>query len=78
MRFASDERLIVEAPGGKPDEVVDVLDHLRARRPAAASRARFTFVEKDEAMPSVNDLDTNKDKRRQEAVAARSGALGAS
>jgi hypothetical protein len=63
VRFASDDRLIVQAPGGSPGEVADVLVTFepggQLRIPGA-----FTFIEKNDAMPSVNDLDTNKEKRK--------------
>jgi len=62
VRFASDTQLVVQAPGGTPGEVADVLVTFepggQLRIPAA-----FKYVEKNDAMPSVNDLDINKDKR---------------
>jgi hypothetical protein len=61
VRFASDKQLIVRTPGGKQGEVVDVLVMFepggQLRIPSA-----FTYIEKG-GSPSMNDLDTNKDKR---------------
>ena len=61
IRFASDSELIVEAPGGKPNEVVDVLIVFdpggQLKIPGG-----FRFVEKNPNMPSVDDLNINKDK----------------
>ena len=61
IRFASDSELIVEAPGGKPNENVDVLIIFE---PGGELRIPhgFTFVEKSDKGPSVNDLDTGKSK----------------
>jgi len=58
VRFASDSELIVEAPGGKPNEKVDVLIVFD---PGGQLKIKdgFTFVEKNEAVPSVQDLDTS-------------------
>jgi hypothetical protein len=63
VRFASDKELIVEAPGGKPDEVVDVLIIFEPGGELKISKG-FTFVEKNEAGPSVEDLDTSKVKKK--------------
>jgi hypothetical protein len=56
VRFASDSELIVEAPGGKPNEKVDVLIIFD---PGGQLKIKdgFTFVEKNESVPSVQDLD---------------------
>src|SRR3954453_9247880 len=62
VRFASDSELIVEAPGGKPNEKVDVLIIFEPGGELKIPNA-FTFVEKDNATPSVNDLDTSKIKK---------------
>src|SRR3954465_10660206 len=61
VRFASDSELIVEAPGGKPNEKVDVLIIFD---PGGQLRIKdgFTFVEKNNEPPSVDDLNINKDK----------------
>jgi len=45
VRFASDSELIVEAPGGKPDEVVDVLVVFEPGGELKLPHA-FTFIEK--------------------------------
>jgi hypothetical protein len=62
VRFASDSELIVEAPGGKPNEKVDVLIIFD---PGGQLKIKdgFTFVEKNDAGPSVDDLNTGKPKK---------------
>jgi len=62
IRFASDSELIVEAPGGKPGEKVDVLIIFE---PGGQLKIKdgFTFVEKNETGPSVQDLDISKPKK---------------
>lgn len=62
IRFASDSELIVEAPGGKPNEVVDVLIIFEPGGELKIPKG-FTFVEKVESVPSVDDLDTSKVKK---------------
>jgi hypothetical protein len=62
VRFASDSELIVEAPGGKPNEKVDVLIMFEPGGELKIPNG-FTFVEKDSAGPSVDDLNINKDKK---------------
>jgi len=59
VRFASDSELIVEAPGGKPNEKVDILIIFD---PGGQLKIKdgFTFVEKNDSVPSVGDLNTNK------------------
>ena len=59
VRFASDSELIVEAPGGKPNETVDVLIIFEPGGELKIPKA-FTFVEKNNAAPQVQDLDTKK------------------
>jgi hypothetical protein len=61
VRFANDKQLIVKAPGGTAGEVVDVLVTFEPGGQLLIPNA-FTYVEKG-AGPSINDLDTNKDKR---------------
>jgi len=59
--FESDSTLVVVAPGGKPNEVVDVLIVFdpggQLKIPSG-----FRFVEKNQNLPSVDDLNINKDK----------------
>ena len=59
-RFESDSVLVVEAPGGKPNEVVDVLIIFdpggQLKIPAG-----FRYFERNHQAPSVDDLNTNKD-----------------
>ena len=59
VRFASDSELIVEAPGGKPNEQVDVLIIFEPGGELKVPRA-FTFVEKTNSDMRVQDLDTKK------------------
>jgi hypothetical protein len=61
VRFASDSELIVEAPGGKPNEKVDVLVIFE---PGGQLKIKdgFTFVEEHDEAPSVDDL-TKKSKK---------------
>jgi hypothetical protein len=59
---ASDSERIVEAPGGKPNEKVDVLIIFEPGGELKIPNA-FTFVEKDNTTPSVQDLDTSKPKK---------------
>ena len=62
VRFASDSELIVEAPGGKPDENVDVLIIFEPGGELKIPHG-FTFVEKAQNQGmQVQDLDTNKTK----------------
>jgi hypothetical protein len=60
--FENDNTLVVVAPGGKPNEVVDVLIVFdpggQLKIPGA-----FRFVEKNNATPTVDDLNINKDKK---------------
>jgi len=62
VRFASDSELIVEAPGGKPNEKVDVLIIFD---PGGQLKIKdgFTFVEKNDTGPTVEDLDISKPKK---------------
>ena len=62
IRFASDSELIVEAPGGKPNEVVDVLIIFEPGGELKIAKG-FTFVEKNDTPASVDDLDTSKLKK---------------
>ncbi|MEO8846838.1 MAG: IPT/TIG domain-containing protein [Kofleriaceae bacterium] len=59
IRFASDSELIVEAPGGKVNEQVDVLIIFEPGGELKIPHG-FTFVEKTTATPNVNDLNTDK------------------
>jgi hypothetical protein len=62
VRFASDSELIVEAPGGKPNETVDVLIIFEPGGELKISKG-FTFVEKVDSTMDVKDLDTSKVKK---------------
>jgi len=62
VRFASDSELIVEAPGGKPNETVDVLIIFEPGGELKIPKG-FTFVEKGQGPSmSVDQLDTKKAK----------------
>ena len=63
VRFASDSELIVEAPGGKPNEKVDVLIIFEPGGELKIPNG-FTFVEKnDTRRRRSQDLDTSKVKK---------------
>jgi hypothetical protein len=62
IRFASDKELIVEAPGGKPNEKVDVLIIFEPGGELKIPNG-FTFVEKDYTPATVEDLDISKVKK---------------
>jgi len=62
IRFASDSELIVEAPGGKPNEVVDVLIIFEPGGELKIAKG-FTFIEKSEKTLEMDDLDTSKVKK---------------
>lgn len=62
VRFASDSELIVEAPGGKPNEKADVLIIFDPGGKLTIKDG-FTFVEKNDSTPSVQDLDISKPKK---------------
>ena len=59
VRFASDSELIVEAPGGKPNENVDVLIIFEPGGELKIPKG-FTFVEKNNSAPQVQDLNIKK------------------
>jgi hypothetical protein len=59
VRFASDSELIVEAPGGKPNEQVDVLIIFEPGGELKINKG-FTFVEKNAAPAQIQDLNTDK------------------
>lgn len=55
VRFANDGELIVEAPGGKVGEIVDVLVIFEPGGELRLATA-FKYVDKGNAAPSVNQL----------------------
>jgi hypothetical protein len=63
VRFASDSELIVEAPGGKANEKVDVLIIFDPGGQLKIANG-FQFVEKNDTPASVDDLNTSKDKKK--------------
>jgi hypothetical protein len=58
-RFVNDNEMIVEAPGGKANETVDVLIIFEPGGEMKIPKG-FTFVDKLEKPASVQDLDTGK------------------
>jgi hypothetical protein len=60
-RFESDSVLVVEAPGGKPNDVVDVLIVFDPGGRMTLPKA-FRYIEKNDTGPSVEDLNTNANK----------------
>ena len=62
-RFASDSELIVQAPGGKAGEVVDVIVIFEPGGEIKIPKG-FTFKEKNVATPTVDDLNTGEDKTK--------------
>ncbi len=59
IRFASDSELIVEAPGGKPNEQVDVLIIFEPGGELKIPHG-FTFIEKTSAPVQVQDFGDKK------------------
>jgi hypothetical protein len=68
VRFASDSELIVQSPGGKPGDFVDITvqfepgGEIKIQKEAYENKKGFQFVEKKYRQPGVDDLNTNKDK----------------
>ncbi len=64
VRFASSEELIVQAPGGKLNESVDVLIIFEGRGELKIPKG-FTFIDKKETGATLDDINTNKpDKKK--------------
>jgi hypothetical protein len=62
VRTASDSEMIVEAPGGKPNETVDVLILIDGKGELKIPHG-FTFIEKAQGPDmTVDQLDTKKAK----------------
>jgi hypothetical protein len=59
--FENDNTLVVVAPGGKPNEVADVLIVFDPGGQLKISNG-FRFVEKNQVAPTVDDLNISKDK----------------
>jgi hypothetical protein len=59
VRFVNDGEMIVQAPGGKPNEVVDLLVTFDPGGELRIPKG-FTFVEKNAVGPTVDDLNTTK------------------
>ena len=61
-RFLSDDELIVQTPGGKLNESVDVLIVFDPGGKVNLPNA-FRYIEKSQTGPSVDDLNINPDKK---------------
>jgi len=59
IRFESDNEMVVQPPGGKPNEVVDVLIVFDPGGTLKIANG-FRFVEKSHGGPSVDDLGAKK------------------
>ena len=59
IRFESDSEMVVQPPGGKPNEVVDVLIVFDPGGTLKIANG-FRFVEKAHGGPSVDDLGANR------------------
>jgi len=62
VRFASDTELIVEAPGGKANEKCDVLIIFEPGGELKIPNG-FTWIEKSNTGPTMDQLDTSKVKK---------------
>jgi IPT/TIG domain len=63
VRFQSDSELIVQAPGGKADDLVDVLVIFDPGGQLTIKKG-FRFVDKDDTPASIDDLNINKTKKK--------------
>lgn len=63
VRFASSEELIVQAPGGKLNESVDVLIIFEGRGELKIPKG-FKFIDKKETGPTMDDLNTGKPEKK--------------
>jgi hypothetical protein len=61
IRWQSDTELIVQAPGGKPEESVDVLVIFDPGGQLTIKKG-FKFVDREDAMPNINDVKVGGDK----------------
>ena len=66
VRFASDRELIVQAPGGKPDEVVDVLVMFEPGGQLRIPQG-FKFIEKNDTGPTIDQLAPSKPPKKKSA-----------
>ena len=72
VRFASDSELIVQSPGGKPGDFVDITvqfepgGEIKIQKEAYENKKGFQFVEKKYRQPGVDDLNTNKDSPKKD------------
>jgi hypothetical protein len=63
IRWQSDSELIVQAPPGKPDEVVDVLVIFDPGGQLTLKKV-FKYVDKDDNLPSIDQIEVGKGKRK--------------
>jgi len=63
VRFASSEELIVQAPGGKLNESVDVLIIFEGRGELKVPHG-FTFVDKKDNGATIDDIAPKKDDKK--------------
>ena len=63
VRFQSDSELIVQAPGGKADETVDVLVIFDPGGQLKIPNA-FKFIDKSDAGMNIDDFAPGKDKKK--------------
>ena len=61
IRFESDTELVVRPPGGKPNDVVDVLIIFDPGGRKTIPHG-YSYFERNSAGPSIDDLNTNKGK----------------
>jgi IPT/TIG domain len=70
VRFASDSELIVQSPGGKPGDIVDITvqfepgGEIKIQKEAYENKKGFQFVEKKYRQPGVDDLNIKKDEKK--------------
>jgi hypothetical protein len=63
IRWQSDSELVVQAPGGKPEEMVDVLVIFDPGGQKELKKV-FKYVDKDDKLPTVDAIGGSKDKKK--------------
>jgi hypothetical protein len=63
IRWQSDSELIVQAPPGKPDEVVDVLVIFDPGGQLTLKKV-FKYIERDDSLPSIDQIEVGKGKSK--------------
>ena len=64
IRWQSDSELIVQSPAGKPEETVDVLVIFDPGGQLTIKKA-FKYVDKDDAMPNIDDINVGGSKKKE-------------